>query len=84
MILSKFYCNRTTNEKVDIYLKEEKANIKYNFSSVGSGYDKYIMSEVTYIPDNYIELDDDTSGIDAIIGQTFNLNDFSMNIIDLI
>ena len=25
------------------------------------GYDKYIMSEVTFVPDNYIALDDETT-----------------------
>lgn len=44
LILSKFYCNRTTNEKIDIYLKEEKANIKYNFSSISNESDKYIIN----------------------------------------
>lgn len=44
LILSKFYCNKNTNEKVDIYLKEEKANIKYNFSSIGNENDKYIIN----------------------------------------
>lgn len=44
LILSKFYCNKNTNEKVDIYLKEEKANIKYNFSSIGNECDKYIIN----------------------------------------
>jgi len=44
LILSKFYCNRNTNEKIDIYLKEEKANIKYNFSSISNDSDKYIIN----------------------------------------
>ena len=44
LILSKFYCNRNTNEKVDIYLKHEKSNIKYNFSSISNGTDKYIFN----------------------------------------
>jgi len=44
LIISKFYANDTTNEKINIYLKKEKANIKYNFSSVSSGSDKYTIN----------------------------------------
>lgn len=44
LIVSKFYANGTTNEMVNIYLKEDKANIKYNFSSVSSGSDKYMIN----------------------------------------
>ena len=44
LIANKFYYNNNTNEKIDIYLKEDKANIKYNFSSIGNGSDKYIIN----------------------------------------
>lgn len=44
LIVSKFYANKNTNEEINIYLKGEKANIKYNFSSVSSGNDKYIIN----------------------------------------
>lgn len=44
LIVSKFYANETTNERVNIYLKEDKANIKYNFSSVSSNDDKYTIN----------------------------------------
>lgn len=44
MILSKFYSNNTTNENISIYLKGEKSSIKYNFSSISNGSDKYIIN----------------------------------------
>ena len=44
LILNKFYCNDSTSEKIDIHLKEEKANIKYNFSSISNGNDKYTIN----------------------------------------
>lgn len=44
LIISKFYANETTDEMVNVYLKEDKANIKYNFSSIGDGNDKYIIN----------------------------------------
>ena len=44
LILNKFYANDSTNEYININLNKEKANIKYNFSSIGSGYDKYTMN----------------------------------------
>lgn len=44
LIVSKFYANDNTNEKINIYLKEDKANIKYNFSSISSDDDKYIIN----------------------------------------
>ncbi len=44
LIVSKFYANLTSNERVNIFLKESKANIKYNFSSISSGNDKYIIN----------------------------------------
>lgn len=44
LIISKFYSNDNTNDRANIYLKDNKANIKYNFSSVSKGYDKYIIN----------------------------------------
>lgn len=44
LIISKFYCNKNTEEKIDINLNGEKSNIKYNFSSISSGIDKYKMN----------------------------------------
>lgn len=44
LIVSKFYSNDNTNDKVNIYLKDNKANIKYNFSSVTSDNDKYTIN----------------------------------------
>ena len=44
LILSKFFSNNTTNEVINIYLKEDGANIKYNFSSISNGNDKYSMN----------------------------------------
>lgn len=44
LIVSKFYANNTTNEIINIYLKEDMANIKYNFSSISSNDDKYTIN----------------------------------------
>ena len=44
LILSKFFSNNTTNEVINIYLREDGANIKYNFSSISNGNDKYSMN----------------------------------------
>lgn len=44
LIVSKFYANDCTSENINIYLKESKANIKYNFSSISSGNDKYTIN----------------------------------------
>ncbi len=41
LILSKFYCNGNTKAKITINLREEKANIKYNFSSISNGIEDY-------------------------------------------
>ncbi len=41
LIINKFYSNENTDETVNVYLKETKANIKYNFSSIGNKNDKY-------------------------------------------
>ena len=44
LILSKFSSNGTTNEKINIYLNGDKANIKYNFSSISNHNDKYTIN----------------------------------------
>lgn len=44
LILSKFSSNGKTNENNNIYLKGEKSSIKYNFSSISDGFDKYIIN----------------------------------------
>lgn len=44
LIISKFYANDNTNEVINIYLNKDKANVKYNFSSIGSNYDKYTIN----------------------------------------
>lgn len=41
LILSKFYYNMNTDEKVTINLNGDKASIKYNFSNISSGNEKY-------------------------------------------
>ena len=41
LIISKFYCNNNTDENIDINLNGEKSILKYNFSSISSGMDKY-------------------------------------------
>ena len=47
-------------EDITIYTEPDKfLNVKDELDKLG--YDKYIMSEVTFIPDNYIELDDEAS-----------------------
>ena len=44
IIVNKFYGNRNTDETVNIYLKGSKANIKYNFSSISSNADNYLIN----------------------------------------
>lgn len=41
LILNKFYYNDNTKEDININLNKEKANIKYNFSSISKNNDKY-------------------------------------------
>ena len=43
-IVSKFYYNCNTSEKINIYLKGDKASIKYNFSSISNNDDKYTIN----------------------------------------
>lgn len=44
LIISKFYYNDNTNEKVNIYLNKKNANIKYNFSSISKNHDNYLIN----------------------------------------
>ncbi len=44
LIISKFYSNNSVTENIDIYLNGEKSSIKYNFSSISSGRDKYTIN----------------------------------------
>ena len=41
LIINKFYCNKNSNENIDINLNGENACIKYNFSSISNGIDRY-------------------------------------------
>lgn len=43
LIIGKFYANGSTNEVIDIYLNKEKASVKYSFSSIGKGDDRYTI-----------------------------------------
>lgn len=44
LILSKFSSNESTRENINIYLNDCKSSIKYNFSSVSNGKDKYVIN----------------------------------------
>lgn len=44
LIINKFYNNGSTNELINIYLKDYMANVKYNFSSISENNDKYIIN----------------------------------------
>ena len=44
LIVNKFYYNNSTNEKVNVYLNGSKSSIKYNFSSISTDYDKYLLN----------------------------------------
>ena len=48
------------DEDITIYTEADKfLSVKEELDKLG--YDKYVMSEVTYVPDNYISLDEETS-----------------------
>ena len=48
------------DEDITIYTEADKfLSVKEELDKLG--YDKYIMSEVTFIPDNYISLDEETT-----------------------
>lgn len=44
LIISKFYSNDNTTEKINVYLKQDRASIKYNFSSISNNTDKYTIN----------------------------------------
>ena len=44
LILNKFFCNDSTLEENNIFLNEENSSIKYNFSSISNGNDKYYIN----------------------------------------
>lgn len=44
LVVRKFYYNGNTEDKEGIYLKEDRATIKYSFSSISSGRDNYIFN----------------------------------------
>lgn len=44
LIISKFYYNENTSEKAYIYLNGKKASVKYNFSSIGTNIDNYLIN----------------------------------------
>ena len=41
LIINKFCCNKNSNENIAINLNGNNSNIKYNFSSISNGLDKY-------------------------------------------
>ena len=44
LIINKFYYNKNSNEIININLNGEKADFKYNFSSISKGIDKYSIN----------------------------------------
>ena len=44
LVVNKFYYNNNTDETININLSKDKANFKYNFSSVSSGNDKFTIN----------------------------------------
>lgn len=63
------------DEDITIYTEPDKfLEVKDSLDKLG--YDKYIMSEVTFIPDNYIELDDEaTEKVLSLIDSLEELDD---------
>ena len=59
-ILSLDILDMEIDEDITIYTEADKfLSVKEELDKLG--YDKYVMSEVTFIPDNYIALDDETT-----------------------
>lgn len=44
LVVNKFYYNNNTDETINVILSKDKANFKYNFSSVSSGNDKFTIN----------------------------------------
>ena len=63
------------DEDITIYTEPDKfLEVKDSLDKLG--YDKYIMSEVTFIPDNYIELDEEaTEKVLSLIDSLEELDD---------
>ena len=60
-VLSLDILDMEIDEEITIYTEADKfISVKEELDKLG--YDKYIMSEVTFVPDNYIALDEETSG----------------------
>ena len=59
-VLSLDILDMEIEEDITIYTEADKfLNVKEELDKLG--YDKYIMSEVTFVPDNYIALDEETT-----------------------
>ena len=59
-VLSLDILDMEIDEDITIYTDADKfLNVKEELDKFG--YDKYVMSEVTFVPDNYIALDEETS-----------------------
>ena len=59
-ILSLDILDMEIDEDITIYTEADKfLNVKEELDNLG--YDKYIMSEVTYVPDNYMALDEEST-----------------------
>ncbi|MGM9881263.1 MAG: SufD family Fe-S cluster assembly protein [Bacilli bacterium] len=73
LILSKFYNNINTEEKINIYLNKENADIRYSFSSISSGNEKYLF--------NIYHLDKKTNSniFNKVIAKEGSLNNFDIN-----
>lgn len=44
LVVRKFYCNHSTDEIINIYLKGDKASVKYCFSSISNNKDNYTFN----------------------------------------
>lgn len=73
LVISKFYYNGNTNEVIHINLCKEKASIKYNFSSVSSGDDKYVI-DIHHLCNNTI-----SDIFNRTIAKTGSSNIFDIN-----
>lgn len=73
LILSKFYNNINTEEKVNIYLNKENADIRYSFSSISSGHERYLF--------NIYHLDKNTNSniFNKVVAKENSLNNFDIN-----
>ena len=60
------------DEDITIYTDADKfLSVKEELDNLG--YDKYVMSEVTFVPDNYIALDEETT--EKVVGLIEALED---------